>query len=487
MAAKKKRHKRKECGRCSRLEKRLADMTARIEKVEAELAKAKDDVAKAKKNSRNSSKPPSSDIVNPPAPKTGSQDSEQSSGKRKPGGQPGHARHERTPFSEDEIDQSWLHYYTGCPCCGGELVDTDEPEKVLQQVEIENVPIRVEEHRRPIQKCVDCDKCHCAPWPEDLKKAGLVGPRLTTLIGYLKSACHMSFSSIRKYLRDVVKVRLSRGMLRKLVAKVADSLLDPYEQLLAMLPKEDRLNVDETGHKENGKRLWTWCFRATLFTVYKISPSRGSQVLIEVLGKEFDGVLGCDYFSAYRKYMKDFNVVVQFCLAHFIRDVKYLTTHPDKRNQEHGERILVHLRKLFGILHRREDYTTQAGFRSALTRVRNEMLYDMIMSGPDTREANNLGDRFVDHFESYFTFITTPNVEPTNNLAEQAIRFVAIHRRITQGTRSEAGQHWCERIWTVITTCGQQGRSVFEYLFEAVSAHFDSTPAPSLLAIQDSS
>lgn len=83
-----------------------------------------------------------------------------------------------------------------------------------------------------------------------------------------------------------------RGMLRKLVAKVADSLLEPYEQLLAMLPDEERLNVDETGHKENGKPLWTWCFRATLFTVYKISPSRGSGVLIDVLGEEFDGVLG---------------------------------------------------------------------------------------------------------------------------------------------------------------------------------------------------
>jgi transposase len=115
------------------------------------------------------------------------------------------------------------------------------------------------------------------------------------------------------------------------------------------------------------------------------------------------------------------------------------------------------------------------------------MLYDVVMSGPATKEANNLGDRFVDHFESYFTFITTPGIEPTNNLAEQAIRFVAIHRRITQGTRSEGGRSWCERIWTVITTCGQQDRSVFDYLVEAVSAHFESASAPSLIAIKDSS
>ena len=491
MAAKRKKKSR--CSECERIEKRMARLEARLagvkeelDRTKEELEKTKDELAKAKKNSKNSSKPPSSDIVNPSSPPDEGKEKDPTK-KRKIGAQPGHPRHERKPFQPEEIDDTWIYFHTSCPCCGGELVDTDEPHKVLQQVEIEEVPIRVEEHRRTTQQCVECQKFHCPQWPEDLKQAGLVGPRLTALIGYLKSACHMSFSSIRKYLRDVVKVTLSRGLLRKLVAKVTDSLQDPYEQLLGMLPQENQLNVDETGHKENGKRLWTWCFRATLYTVYKISPSRGSDVLIEVLGEEFDGIIGCDYFSAYRKYMKDFNVVVQFCLAHFIRDVKYLTTHPNKKNRAHGELLLDHLRKLFDIIHRRDEYTTEAGFRNALARVRNAMLYDAIMSSPGTKEADNLGDRFVTHFESYFTFITTPGVEPTNNLAEQAIRFVAIHRRMTQGTRSENGRSWCERIWTVITTCGQQDRSVFEYLCEAITAYFESEPAPSLIGIQDTS
>jgi hypothetical protein len=65
-----------------------------------------------------------------------------------------------------------------------------------------------------------------------------------------------------------------------------------------------------------------------------------------------------------------------------------------------------------------------------------------------------LADRFYLHIDSYFRFITTSGIEPTNNLAEQAIRFVAIHRRLTQGTRSEAGQTWCERIWTALLSLG---------------------------------
>ena len=100
---------------------------------------------------------------------------------------------------------------------------------------------------------------------------------------------------------------------------------------------------------------------------------------------------------------------------------------------------------------------------------------------PATRASRNLAKRFAMHGESYFRFITTPGVEPTNNLAEQAIRFVVIDRRITQGTRSERGDRWCERIWTVMATCSQQGRSVFAYLEAAVAAWFGGEEAPSLL------
>jgi transposase len=471
------RPRKQTCPNCERLAKKIERLEKRLAELEARLAKAK-------KHSGNSSKPPSSDIVDPKSKKSAELPVHS---RRKRGAQPGHKRHLRKPFQPDEIDVTWIHYYIGCPCCGGELADTDEPASILQQVEIEQIPFRIEEHRRACQQCTECHKVHRVPWPEDLKKAGLVGPRLTALIGYLKSACHMSFSGIRKFLRDCVGLSISRGQLRKLVAKVADSLLDPYEQLLALLPTEDTLNVDETGHKENGKRLWTWCFRAALYTVYKISPSRGSQVLVEVLGEEFNGVLGCDYFSAYRKFMKDMGVVVQFCLAHFIRDVKFLAEHPNKKNRRHGELLLEHLRRLFQIIHRRDEYATEVGFRRALGRVRKDLIRDAIISSPGTREADNLGDRFVTHFDSFFTFITTPGVEPTNNLAERAIRFVAIHRRMTQGTRSEAGRSWCERIWTAVATCEQQGRSLFEFLCQTVTNTFHGEPAPPLVPAPDTS
>lgn len=433
-------------------------------------------LAAARKHSGNSSQPPSSDIVKPA--KDGPQGKNQ---QRRRGGQPGHAKHERPEFPPEQIDQTQDYTLTQCPDCGGKLQNADAAPRRIQQVEIIDKPVRIEEHRGLAYWCRHCQRVQYGALPQAVEKAGLAGPKRTALVGFLKGACHGSFSTIRKYLRDVVRITISRGQLAKRVAKVSVSLQQTYEELLAALPGEARLNVDETGHPDQGDRLWTWCFRAPLFTLFRVDPSRGSDVLVTVLGKEFNGLLGCDYFSAYRKYMKDCGVLVQFCLAHRIRDVKFLVEHPNRANRDYGQMLLEHLRQLFGVIHRRAIDASEASFRQVLATVRNHLVADAILNMPDTREAGNLANRFAEHMDSYFRFITTPNVEPTNNLAEQAIRFVALHRRLTQGTRGPVGQHWCERIWTVVVSCAQQGRSVFDFLVTAVEAHLQGGAAPSLL------
>jgi transposase len=278
----------------------------------------------------------------------------------------------------------------------------------------------------------------------------------------------------------VLNIKLSTGLLAKLICKASDSLDQAYRGLAFLLPKESRLNVDETSHKNNGELMWTWCFRASLYTLFKIDQSRGSDVLIETLGKDFNGILGCDYFSAYRKYMKDCNVLVQFCLAHFLRDVRFLVEHPNTRNQAYGRRVLQRLRELFAVIHNRDQYTKK-DFAIELQNAGDQLWAEIVWKVPATKEAQNLAERFRQHGESYLRFITTPDLEPTNNLAEQAIRFVVIDRKITQGTRSEKGQRWLERIWTAMATCAKTGRSVFTFLQESLSAYFGDQSGPSLL------
>ena len=446
----------------------------RIAELERQVAQLVEQVAKLSKNSSNSSKPPSSDIVKPPKPKLKNKKK-----RRKIGGQPGHSKHEREPFSVEDLDAIWEYELSCCPGCGGRVKQAKAKPQVVQQVEVVQSPVRIEEHRGLAYYCSRCDKIHYAPLPPDVRKGGLVGPRLTALVAYLKCACHASFSTLRKFLRDVMKVTISRGQLTKVICKASRALQGAYEELRDHVSVEPRLNVDETGHKDNGRRYWTWCFRAKLYTLFKIDPSRGSDVLIDVLGKEFNGVLGCDYFSAYRKYMKDFGVHVQFCLAHLIRDVKFLTTLSDRVTKNYGERVLDGLRRLFRVIHRRDEMT-EAQFDKAIEKARHDLV-TTAKRPPPRSEGRNLAERFRKHGDAYFRFITTPGIEPTNNLAEQAIRFVVIDRQITQGTRSETGRLWCERIWTVMATCNQQGRSVLEYLENAIHAYFNGQPTPSLL------
>jgi transposase len=450
------------------LQQALAVLTEQVRSLQEQLAALR-------KDSSTSSKPPSSDIVKPPkqAPPPG-QD------KRKIGGQPGHPRHLRAAFSPEQINGgSFEHTLSCCPECGHAVEPLAGPPRVVQQMDVRPAPVVVEEHSSQPAWCPRCLKVHYAPLPAAVEAGGLVGPNLTALIGYLKGVCHASFSTVRKFLRDVAGLSLSRGQLAKVIAKVSEALEGPYQELLAALPGQETLNVDETGHKDKAQAMWTWCFRAELYTLFKIDPRRSAEVLIEVLGKEFDGVLGCDHFSAYRRYMRQFDVTVQFCLAHLIREVKFLTTLPTLEDALYGTRLLMALEDLFGVIHRREQLS-EGEFARQLQEKRQRVLAAGLRE-EGTPHSRRMAKRMAKYGEAYFSFVTTPGIEPTNNLAEQAIRFVVIDRLVTQGTRSDTGQRWSERIWTVLASCAQQGREAFAYLQEAVRAYFAGEPAPTLL------
>ena len=451
---------------------------AGCEELRAEIAKLQAKIAALEKNSATSSKPPSSDFGNAkPKPKKKKDDD----GKRKRGAQPGHKAHWRAPFDDADVKYSEL-VCTECPDCHGPLTPSKQPPKVIQQVELPlpSEMISIVGVRAHAGWCRKYKQVHYAPFDDATTHAGLTGPRLTALIGYLKGACHCSYSTIKRFVRDLFGIKISRGYLAKVIAKVSDSMADAYDDLANRLPLEKILNIDETGHKDYKTRLWTWCFRASLFTLFKIDASRGADVLLKMLGKDFDGLIGCDYFSAYRKYMREVGVLVQFCLAHFLRDVRFLVEHPHSKNQAYGRRVLEQLRALFGVIHARDQYTKKA-FAIALQNAGQDLWAEIVYRVPNTKEGRNLAKRFEKHGDSYLRFITTPGLEPTNNLAEQAIRFVVIDRKITQGSRGDTGQRWLERIWTTLATCTQTGRNVLEFLHESISAYFQGAPTPRLI------
>lgn len=159
-----------------------------------------------------------------------------------------------------------------------------------------------------------------------------------------------------------------------------------------------------------------------------------------------------------------------------------------------ASRYLPGCQRLFSAWHRREEIT-ESGFHQSIEIHGNRLLY-LVRKSPQAKEARNLAARFaiidfqvegplvVDQYDlsqDYFRFMFTNEIEPTNNHSEQQIRHCVIDRKITQGTRSESGQLYHERMWTTIATCKKQNRNIFEFLQDSITAHLKKHPAPTLL------
>jgi len=448
----------------------VAPLYARIAELEAELARLK-------KNSTTSSKPPSSDIVKPPRPAPSGGKGRR---KRRRGGQPGHPRHTRPPFPPEQVNRTWVYEWETVPAGWKPL----KRFRIVQQVELMEKPYRVAEHRARLYQNLRTGQVLAATLPPEVRRGGLLGPRLTALVAYQKGACHMSVETIRRFFLDVLHLPISHGQVVKTVQKVSEALGPSHQQLQEALREQPYMGIDETGHPERGRGLWSWCFHVpgeNRFTWFHIDPSRGSKVLKRYLGQTFRGIIGCDYYSAYRKFLRETNAWLQLCWAHLIRDVKYLTTLSDRATRGYGQRLLDKIKVLFRTWHRREQMPSERWERAA-AKARREVL-SVARRPPTVSEAQNIAKRFRNHGDAYFTFLETPGIEPTNNGPERQIRFLAIDRKITQGTRGEAGRRWCERIWTVLATCAQQGRSAFEFLYHSIFAHFTGQPFPSLLPL----
>ena len=214
--------------------------------------------------------------------------------------------------------------------------------------------------------------------------------------------------------------------------------------------------------------------------LFHISNSRASQVLIDILGEDYCGIVTCDYFSVNKKFIKLSKALVQYCWAHLIRDIKFLLTLGANTLKKWAQSLLDILRKIFKLWKSR--HSRQWGrYKKSVEKLRKAFL-QKVRRPPSHSEAFNLRKRFVDGIDKcYFLFLDREGVSPTNNLSEQAIRFVVIDRRVTQGTRSWAGMRWCERAWTAIATCARHKRSVYQFFLEALNATYANTPYPKLI------
>ena len=461
----------------------VASLTAQLEVQAKRIGELELEVAKAKKDSSTSSKSPSSDIVKPPKKKTNPRK------KSKQGGQEGHKRHLREPLPADRVDESFVYEIDAAEIRDRGLTATDEFE-IVQHIELLDLPVHVTEHQ--LRKYLDANGNTVLPNVPDLQRP-IFGPRMLAMIGWLKSRAHCSYSTVALWMSNVLQVPVSRSYLAKLCnGPLSASLAGAHEEIKQAVPKQTQLGSDESSLKNNGKKNWIWCLAAPEFTLFHIATTRSRSVLEELIGEGFEGFVNFDYFSANCSFAWNYEVKAQYCWAHLIREIRFLLKHPDKKTKAWAKRLQDRARSMLSAWHRREEMS-EAGLNRSM-KIHRDRFLKIIRKPPDTKESQNFSNRFqivkypegetvakYDMSQDYFRFMFTAGVEPTNNHAEQQVRHCVIDRKITQGTRSEVGQRYHERMWTAIATCGKQKRSFFAFLHQAIEASLAGDKTPSLL------
>ena len=177
----------------------------------------------------------------------------------------------------------------------------------------------------------------------------------------------MSYTSIQTFLEDVFSLPLSTGQIAKIIQKVACIEPEPLgiaggaattagdEHRRDGASRKRATHVD-VGLPRAGRGGFTW---------FHVDPSRSTEVLYEFLGETFSGIIGCDYYGVYRKFLDETDAVMQFCWAHLIRDVKFLTTLSDPVTRRYGEKLLVKIKGLFRVWHRRGQMPAEKWQRAA--------------------------------------------------------------------------------------------------------------------------
>jgi transposase len=451
----------------------------RIRQLEQENAQLRE---RLRQNSTNSSKPPSSD---PPGAARAKKKKKRR--RRRPGGQPGHPKHERELVPLQSVQQVVELVPQRCQQCQQKLKGKDPEPHRHQVVELEPVKTVVTEYRSHRLKCAACGKLTRGEVPPEARSA--FGERLGASMSLLVGKYRLSKRLVCEVLSDIGGVHVSVGSVSNLEQQMSAALKAPVEQAQEHVRNAQVVNADETGWRQGVKegrarRAWLWVVATALVVVFRISTSRGRQVIQSLLGSDFIGWLITDRWSAYDGYDPGLR---QLCWSHLTRDFQGFIDRGGKGGRI-GRKLMAERNRMFRWWHRVRDGTLERGvFQRRMRKVERKV-------GKLLRQAQACGEkktagmakRILQLEKCLWVFVDVPGVEPTNNYGERTLRQGVIYRKLSFGTRSERGSRFIKRILTVVTTLKQQKRNPLEFLTAALAAYRRGLPPPSLLPASDS-
>lgn len=451
----------------------LCELHAEIISLQKRVKALEEQIAQ---NSRNSSKPPSSDGPQKPKPrnlriKTG----------RKPGGQKGHKGH--TLKMLQNPDHTIVHPVNQCSYCAcslGKQLPIDMEKR--QEFDLPPLKLEVTEHQAQIKLCLNCGQLNKAKFPENVKAPTQYGPRLKATAVYLKNYQLLPYERTRELLCDLFSCELSEGTLANINNDCFDLLNDTSQKITKQLIKAPVINVDETGARVEGKRQWLHVVSTPELTYYDIHQKRGGEAIDDIgILPLFQGRAIHDFWKPYFKYDCSHGL----CNAHHLRELFFLH---EQQNQAWAKRMIDCLIDIKNAVDKTKE-TSNCLLKEQIHQF--EKRYQQIIDEGYTEnpilaksakkkkrgrrkksKARNLIERLDEYRNEALAFMYDFNVPFDNNLAERDIRMMKVQQKISGTFRSLTGAKTFCRIRSYISTAKKNAVNIIDAIRDA----FEGTP-----------
>jgi transposase len=452
-------------------------LTAQVEQLTARVLRQEERIAQLERrlsrSSRNSSQPPSADP--PSAPRR----TKDPSG-RKQGAQPGHEGKGRPLLPLWAVDEVVEHWPTACGCghvfCEADRVAIGGPAR-RQVEELPVMAVRVTEHQCQRVSCPGCGARRTGELPAEVS-ASAFGPRLQAAIVTLSVRNRISRRDVVELCEQLFASRISTGTVDAILARTADALTEPCEDLLDRVRAAHAVNMDETGWRLRGGERALWGIFTERHAVLQITASRHDDHAKALLASS-GAIVTSDRWWAYNHLPVKRR---QICWSHLQRDFEF---HAEGRGSDKqiGQAGLAVCDELFWAW---EIYAHTGDRADLKRRVRllqrqlKAVLREHAGKHARYRQSRRFARALLKIWPALWTFAKHPGVQPTNNHAERCLRGAVIYRKLSLGSQSEIGEQRIARLLSTHTTCRLQRRSLHAYLIDVLGAHGRGDPAPLL-------
>jgi transposase len=428
-----------------KMAKTIEVLLAKVASLEAELA-----IYKNKKNSNNSHIPPSQDQNRIKK----NQSLRKKSGKT-PGGQIGH---EGTTLEFNKsVDEVIEHIPGYCTNCGNDLsgvVQTFiEGRKVIDIPVIKPIFL---EHRTYSKMCI-CGHCTESEFPAYVAASMQYGPNVESLVGYLHARQYLPYKRMKELFTDVMNLPISVGGINNVLARISQKTLPYYLEIKERIGKSSFAGTDETSVKVNGKNDWIWTWQNDDLTFIVHSDNRGAKTIETQFpnGLPLTGLV-------HDRYACHFNCEApyhQMCMAHLLRDLKYIIQLYDNKCEWalQMKALILDAMELKRNMMPIQYYQPNEN-RNNLIEKLEQLLHTTLQK--EHTKAKTLLKNLIKHQSSFFNFLWHPQLPPDNNGSERAIRNIKVKQKISGQFKSNQGADCFVTLRSVIDTTIKAGQNV---------------------------